>query len=248
MAETRHGRDGLILKHSGDITQDVFGEESGTCVFQVPPGEWDIMPGVGFQHPLATHMLFERRKVKFSPGFWVVSCDFRGVGDDPAPVYELNYGSGTEPIETHLEFSEKIGGLPSAPKNGAVFYDAQGNVTVDDDIGIFEKFLLKNPDGEDGDDARSFAGMESYLDMNNITWTKTWVTKDLEMLEGGIVQIEKPEGNPPNFKGRDWLHLGMGSTGVRGGSARNRRTWRLSGPDGWISEVYGESDGEVEGL
>jgi hypothetical protein len=218
MAETRHGRDGLILKHSGDITQDIYGEESGTCTFQVPPGSWDIMPGAGFEHPQATHMLFERRKVKFSPGFWLVSCDFRGVNGDPPPQYELVYGSGSEPIETHPDFESKIGGKPSAPKNGAIFVGDDGNKTTDDAAGIFDRFLIKNPD----DPATSFAGIDAYVDMNNIMWTK----------------IEIPEGGAPTFEGRNWLYLGLSSGGVRGASARHRQTWRLSGPNGWNPKMY----------
>jgi len=237
MAETRHGKDGLILKHSGDIVQDIYGEESGTCVFQVPPQMWNLMPGLKYPHPYADHLLFERRKVRFTPGFWLVSVDFRGVLGDPEPQYELVYGSGREPIESHPKFETDIAGKPSEPKNGAIFVDAQGDVTRDDDLGVFERFLIKNPDIPD----LSFGGMDGYVDMNNITWTKTWVTEEMETT-GGKVVIEEPEGNPPTFSGRDWLYLGLSSTGVRGNSARNRKSWRLSGPGGWNSIVYGDGD------
>lgn len=233
--EGRFGVSGLILKHSGEIVQDIYGEESGTCVFHCPPGRWDLMPVAGHKHPHASHMLLERRRVRFVPGFWQVAVDFRGVQGNPPPQYELNYGSGTEPIETHPDFESKIAGKPSAPKNGAVFVDAQGNVTQDDSKGVFERFLIKNPDNA----SLSFGGMDGYVDMNNITWTKTWVTSSMETT-GGKVKIDTPEGGAPSFTGRDWLYLGMSSSGIRGGSARNRKTWRLSGPGGWNPVVYGD--------
>lgn len=231
--ETRHGRDGLILKHSGEIIQDIYGEESGTCMFHCPPGRWDLMPVAGFAHPMAGHLLFERRRVRFTPGFWKVYCDFRGVLGNPPPRYELSLGSGREPIETHPKFESHLAGKPSAPKNGAIFVDAQGNITTDDDLGVFERFLIKNPD----DPNLSFGGVDGYLDMNNIIWTKTWISRSVPST-GGKVEIENPEGNAPNFSGRNWLYTGLGSSGVRGGSVRNRKTWRLSGPGGWLAPVY----------
>lgn len=232
VGEKRHGLNGLVLKHSGEIVQDIYGEESGTCVFQVPPHRWDLMPVAGNSHPYAVHLLFERRRVQFTPGFWRVHCDYRGVLGNPPPQYELNYGSGREPIETHPDFESTIAGKPSAPKNGAVFVDAQGNVTEDDDIGVFERFKIDNPDGPP-----QFGGVDGYVDMNNITWTKTWVTNSM-VTTGGKVKVETPEGSAPSFDGRDWLYLGLSSSGVRGGSARHRKVWRLSAPGGWNKLIY----------
>jgi len=236
MAEGRHGTqaNSLILKHSGNIVQDIYGEESGRCQFSCPPGQWDLMPGAGYAHPYASHLLFERREVKLTPGFWKVFADYRGVLGDPPPRYELSFGSGTEPIETHPDFITQIGGKPSAPKNGAVFVDAQGKITSDDSLGVFDRFLVSNPD----DELLSFAGLESYVDMNSIMWTKTWVTNAMETT-GGKVEIDTPDGDAPSFDGRNYLYIGLSSSGVRGGSARHRKSWRLSGPNGWNPKVYG---------
>ncbi len=241
------GSDQPWLKHSGSVTQDIYGEEYGMVVWQVLAGNWADVPDknstTGGNHPHASYLKFEDRTVTMNSGIWEVKVNYRGIkpvyheGGTP-PVYELNYGSGTEPIETHPNFESDIGGKPSAPKNGAVFVDAEGNVTTDDDVGVFDKFLIKNPDKD-----RSFGGVDSYLDMNNITWTKTWVTRTMSGLEGSFVNIEDPEDSAseftaPKFKGRDWLYLGCNSTGVRGDSARHRKTWRLSGPGKWNEVIY----------
>lgn len=239
MGDVRYSGDAnrLIPSHGGEIVQDRYGEESGTYVFKCPVGRWDLMPGAGFSHPLAPHLLFDRRRVRMTPGFWSVFVDFVGVLGNPEPVYELNEGSGREPIETHDKFESRIAGMPSNPLNGAVFVDGQGVITKDDKVGVFERFLIR--DAETGA-KNSLAGTDGFVDMSNITWTKTWVQNHMPSV-GGKVVIEEPEGSNPSFEGRDWLYLGLSAGGPRGGSVRCRKTWRLSGPGGWNPIVYDKS-------
>jgi hypothetical protein len=254
---TKHGQEtGLMLKHSGDVHQDIYGEETGTVTYQVFANDWSSVPGPagfssqagdGSSHPYISYLKFESREVNIKPGIWEVKVKYRGIpttyhnNDGTPPVYELNYGSGTEPIETHPNFERYIGGTPSAPKNGAIFVDANGDVTTDDAVGVFERFKIVNPDNAD----LSFGGIESYLDMNNITWTKTWATKDMSNLNVANlkkVKVDSVEDDPlfpaPTFRNRNWLYLGISSTGVRGDSARHKATWKLSGIGKWNKLIY----------
>ena len=240
----------LIISSQGSVKMDKYGDHTATCTFKVKPDQWASVPKKGDAHPYATWLMFVKRRVVFTPGYWTVTCDYKGSSydggsdNDVDPVYELNYGSGTEPIETHPGFKTDIGGTPATPKNGAIFVDGNGNLTTDDAVGVFDRFLNKNPDAPvGGGEAPSFAGVESYLDMNNVTWTKTWVTRADTVVDGGEVKIEVPEDEAPKYKcpdfdGRDWLYLGMSTTGSVGGSAKHRKIWRLSGAGGWNPEIY----------
>jgi hypothetical protein len=228
MGSTLHGDGGIIFKHGGEITSDIYGEESASGVFQIPAGAWDLVPGAGFAHPHAPHLLFERRRIIQNPGIWDVTVDFKGVlfqdGGGPEPVYELNRGSGNDPIERHPEFVSRLAGKPSAVLNGAIFLDGNGDPSTDDDFGVFDRFKGSS----------DLARVTKYVEMNNITWTKTWVTKTMPT-DGGKVKIETPPGGAPSFEGLTWLYLGLSSTGPRGGSCRNRSTWRLGN---WNTTIY----------
>ena len=221
---------GIMETSVGDISQDIYGDESGECEFKVRPGGWDHMPIKGSAHPQARHLLLERRRVRMTKGFWTIICSYKGFystnGSMPS-VYELHLGSGTEPIQVHPDFVTKIAGLPSAPKNKALFVDGQGNPSTDDDLGLFEEFGVKS----------DLYGMDSYVDMNNITFTETWISRSMPN-SGGKCEVQNPGGAPSFGDGRTWLYVGMSSSGERGGSCKNRKTWRLSGRGGWNSLVY----------
>ncbi len=244
MANVYKGQAGLIIVGKGVVRMNKYGEHTATCTFKAKAesASLNLFPDKGNSHPFATWLKFTKRTISFTPGFWTCVCEYKGADTDgglPDPVYELSFGTGEEPIETHANFESDIGGVPSAPLNGAVFVDAQGNITDDDAVGVFDRFRLKNPTVG----GRSFGGVESYVDMNNITWSKTYVTKTSQDQVGGEVEIQIPEDGgagfqPPTFDDRDWLYLGMSSTGTIGGSATHRKVWRLSAPGGWNPDIY----------
>jgi hypothetical protein len=228
MASTLHGNSGIIFKHGGEITSDIYGEESASGVFQIPAGQWDMVPGAGFTHPDAPHLGLERRRVVMNPGIWDVIVDFKGVllvsEQGPPDQYELNRGSGNDPIERHPDFVSRLAGIPSVPKNGAIFLDGNGDESEDDVYGQFDRFGGNSP----------LHRVTKYVEMNNITWTRTWVTRTMPTT-GGKVKIDTPPGGAPSFDGLTWLYLGLSSTGVRGASCRNRQTWRLGN---WNPTIY----------
>jgi hypothetical protein len=145
---------------------------------------------------------------------------------DLPPVYELTPGTGTEPIETHPRFAE-FAGTPSAPLNGAIFRDANGNQTSVDDAGVFDRFLMTS----------AWAGCEAYLTPSGTVWSKSWVAS-AEPSSAGVGITDSPPGSPPNFGGSyNWLTMPP-SYSRRGRAYDCRQIWLLSGARGWNAELY----------
>lgn len=229
-----HGRDELFHLPGGEIVTDKYGLTTGSYGFTVRAGSWHMAPNIGSRHPLAPFLLMERRRVVTGKGFWQVIGDYAGIDlSESDPEYELERGTGTEPIETHPSFVDTIGGKPSSPKNGAIFLDETGHPTSDDKLGYFDRFRIVKEDGS----RNPMAGMSQYIAANNTLWVKSWTSK-IQISDGGNVgKIDTPEGGAPNFGDRDWLYVGMSSR-KRGGAYSHRKMWSLSGPGGHNELVY----------
>lgn len=91
--------------------------------------------------------------------------------------------------------------------------------------------------GEEG--ARNpMHGVENYL-TPGLTWTRRYTST---ILSASIVRtlgtIEQPPGNPPEISGnRNWLKI-RARARWRGNVWEIEETWLLSGPDGWVPEMY----------
>lgn len=236
MAVTKFGNDGLVLSAAGEISGDKNGLWTGACVFKLPVGRYDLVPGVGVEHPLADFLMSERFRLTFSPGLWTVSVDYAGMSasyEDASPAqYDLSPGTGNEPIETHPKFVTDIGGKPSDPKNGARFRHYEtGAETEDDALGVFDEFKLivdglKNP----------YAKGEAFIAQNNTVWTKSWTQRTKPDSYG--VKIATPDGPYPDYGGdTNWLAMPIAYT-QRGSVFTCTAKWIASGPGGWNATVY----------
>jgi hypothetical protein len=175
----------------------------------------------------------EKRNVTWGPGIAVIKCDFAGLDpngpDDTPPVYELQFGTGQEPIEIHPKFASELGGKPSSPQNGAIYVDPQGNFTTDDQVGMFERFAIDS----------DLAGITHFLDTVNITWRMKYTARSKPSGMGNVGKIDSPEGGPPNIGGaRNWLYTGLSYT-ERGDVFSVVKEWKGSGRKGWNGQVYG---------
>ena len=171
-------------------------------------------------------------------------------------VHTLKVTTTTEPIDTHPNFLDKIGGDAEEPKHQAEF----------DEDNAFRKFPLKylevqgemkpddalNAKGEQFEfgDQNRFAGVSGYLSSSAI-WTRSFTATRSPSLEG-LGKISAPSGNPPTPEGRSWLYVGFSasftspSKGDAGRKIRGKVTqeWRLSGRRGWDMDIYGEKSAE----
>lgn len=233
------GKDGLIQGSAGELTTDRKGLVTGRMTYKVKPGRWADMPSINSVHPLASFCTMERRQVRFDPGWWVVLCDYVGCEvEETEPTYDFNPGVGSEPLEILPNFVTDIAGKPSAPLNGAIFLDEEGNLTEDDTKGVFDRFRVLKADGS----PNPWAGAESFLTMNNGVYTKSWVSRKkpsgLTGAEKPLTIVTSPPGPEPNFGGNyNWLRFPPAYT-KRGGIYDNRQSWLASGPKGFNTVIY----------
>lgn len=240
MATTKYyGNEGLIVCSGGELSTARGGLMSGRMCFKVKPGRWADMPVQNSQHPYAAFCAMEKRQVKFGKGYWEVLGDYVGCeGEETEPAYDFDPGTGSEPIEVTKNFVTEIGGKPSAPKNGAIFVDENGEKTEDDKKGIFERFRILTAGGL----ANPFAGLENFLTMNNGIWTKTWVRTSaptgIPGAEKPLKIVTAPPGGAPSFGGAyNWLEFPVGYS-KRAGIFECRQSWMVSGTRGWNTTVY----------
>ena len=154
----------------------------------------------------------------------IVTINFEGVPPDTdEKYYTLKASLSAAPIGTHPKFHEF-----AVPENGAIF-DGDGNF-VGWDIEIEGS---KNV----------FYGVESWL-VPGYIYEEVWIrgtssSEANEFEKSG--KIDTPPASSVRIKisGRNWLHFGGEVKPIGDGSKMTRR-WRLSGPDGWIDDIYGE--------
>lgn len=229
------GNTSLHLRDASRITTDRYGLDTGNVVFQCRRSDWqDNRPALGAAHPFANWLACEKVTTELQPGFAQFACEYAGVNGSTAPVYELEVGTSQEPIETHKDFVTSIGGKPSVPLNGAIFRDGEGNITKNDSLGMFDRFLLVV-----GGDRNPLAGVGSYLDPGQVTWTATYCTTSRPTSLAGVGHIGTPEGGAPSLgDGRNWLYVSL-SYEKRGLCYKVKKTWRASARGGWRTEIYG---------
>lgn len=235
MAAILYGNDGLVLSHAGELTADKNGLWTGACVFKLPAGRVDLVPGIGSLHPYADFCVAERFRLSFSAGLWSCAVEYVGGSvESSEPQYELSPGTGNEPIETHDKFLSVLAGRPSAPLNGAVFLDKDGNVTTSDTPGIaeFDRFAMYLTDGG----LNPYAGQDAYIAQNNTVWTKSWTRRSAPTSNG--VCVEAPDGPNPDYGGdTNWLAMPV-AYAKRGNVYSCTARWIASGPRGWNPAVY----------
>lgn len=187
-------------------------------------------------HPRFFGMLLTKRSgSKATPGFWSVTYTFEGFMDAlPDPYYELQAGLDQEPIQCHPKFISHIAGTPASPLNGAVFIaPATGLPTSDNDAGVFREFAATI-----GGELNPKGGIESYF-VPGAEWRviEFSTTRPPEFRNLGT--IDGPTGPNPTLSGRNWL-LFSHTYLKRGGVYQSTTTWKLSGKNGWDSDIYSD--------
>lgn len=240
-----HGNQGVILADPGMLTTKIDGLATCTAMFSTTATNYGALPDVNAFHPIFTFMQMEERELSLKGQFAIASCKYAGIQFDfMPPTYELKVGLSDEPIETHPEFVNKIGGTPKQPLNGAVFrkigkdgatlrtaYD--GYPDTDTKNYVFKEFQLfingkLNP----------FAKVESYLESSCLTWSKTVNRRTPVSDIQQVGKIDNPQGPAPNLStGRNWLFMGITQT-RRGSAYQSVTEWRASGRRGWLQPIY----------
>lgn len=176
-------------------------------------------------------------KVNWSSGkhgkFYRVTYTYEGfLNSLPEPVYSLASALSEEPIELHPNFQD-FAGTPSAPLNGAIFVDPETEKpTTDNSRGVFREFLATISGAQN-----MKAGIESFLNPG-ATWTEIYFSTSRPTDLGSLGEIDSPSGPQPTIgSGRNWIYSGVDYT-RRGGIYEIRKTWLLSGRNGWDSDIY----------
>lgn len=226
----------VILQSEENGTLDRYGVDVLTRVEEIPAeGFPGLMRSKYSVHPRFTAMGVS--KVNWSLGkhgkFYRVTYVYEGfLNSLPEPIYVLSSALSEEPIELHPDFTT-FAGTPAAPVNGAVFLDPDTQkITTDDARGVFREFMA-TLDGE----PNTKAGIEAYLSPG-ATWQEIYFSVNRPTDLGDLGTIDFPSGPQPTIgSGRDWLYSGADYT-RRGWIYEIRKTWLLSGRNGWDADIY----------
>lgn len=209
------------------------------------------LPAIGDEHPFNAKIYLEDMEITIVPEGVEAHCNYGGCdeADLRQPTYDFNAGEEDQPIEVHPRFQSAIGGTPASPLNGAMFTDTQGELTTNNNLGIFAGFRnvvsgSLNP----------FSGVEAFIDISSIYYTESYVDRELPNDEQSWGTIEYQIPGPArmiDLRGgnRNWLYLGWSfkERGRRWNATPGVpqfivyeifRRWRLSGPKGWNATIY----------
>lgn len=232
-----HGIKTRVIPQSEESgTLDRYGVDVVTRVEEVPASKFPgLLRSKYSAHPRFTSLAVS--KINWVSGnsgrFYRVTYTYEGflIGL-PEPIYSLSSALSEEPIELHPDFAT-FAGTPAAPLNGAVFLDPDTQkITTDNAKGVFREFLARA-----GGVANIKAGIESYLSPG-ATWQEISFSATRPSDLGQLGTIDEPAGPEPTLgSGRTWLYSGADYT-RRGYIYETRKTWLLSGRNGWDTDIY----------
>jgi len=186
-----------------------------------------LMPADGAKHPDYPDLSHVRSMVQFQlfQKTAVITCTYEsskdpgsGSSDGAGLTYEISASVSSEPIDTHPDFVEFMGGTADDPLEGAIF-DADGR---------FKGFA---PDAHD-----DLGGVRTYF-APTATYREVSGSRIGASLFG-IGFIGSPPGPVPSVpSGRNWLFSGV-TQRKNGNNYTLTREYRLSGPRGWIPIIY----------
>lgn len=141
--------------------------------------------------------------------------------------FEINAATSEDKIETHPQYDlllTAFDGTEDPQTHRGVWPRSYGNIN-------YTGKAARNP----------MHGVDSYL-VPGITWTRKWVAQSLKLSYiKALGTIDNPPGNPPELDGnRSWLFVRITGT-FRGNIWQFSASWLLSGPEGWIPEMYRQS-------
>lgn len=229
MASSSKGSTQVVQQVSESFETDRFGVDTIERVVKVPNSLFPNQLLADFAtHPDYGNMeLTRRRGTRTEPGWWTVSYTFEGfLFTLPEPIYELTTSLSQEPIETHEDFITTIAGTPAAPLNGAIFIDPESYKISEKTNAVFKEFSAGTVK----------AGVTSYVNPG-AEWVETKFQRSRPSGIRDVGTIDEPSGPEPTVAGRDWL--AWSESYVRRGSIYQVRTaWKLSGRNGWDTDIY----------
>ena len=224
VGSTVFGND-ITIEESGELVTDIYGLSTVTTVLKIAQDAPNLVPAMFSLHPIYQYTALERRREQHRDGYIIVTGDYAGVNGTSQPIYELTVGVQDEPIVAHPKFISSIGGTPSAPRNGAVFLGPDGQVTTDDSVGQFAYFKVDS----------DFAGVESYLAADFVTWRERYATNSL-FFYSDIGFLSSPSGGPP-VQATNWIKISS-NIERRGLCWMVTNEWRAGGRRGWNQTIY----------
>lgn len=186
------------------IRNDGFGLLESTIMIRTSQDNRGSLPQKGDKHPRDERLFLYRKEVtKVVAGMIEARLEFAGIEqtDRTETRLSISSSSSTDPIETHPNFTTKIGGKPSAPLNGAVFLDPATNLpTTADSVGVFSEFSSLAETNTTGDPAgeaeeteirqNKFAGVKSFYNPG-ISLKGEFFCKDLSIAGSVLESIGK---------------------------------------------------------
>jgi len=232
MSYKSKGAEQVVNQIAERFESDRYGVDSVELTVEIPDSLFPDHVLADFApHPRFSQMSLARKSgQRGKPGWWTVSYVFEGFLYEPPedPTYELTTSLSQEPIQTHPDFAT-IAGTPAVPANGAVFINPDDNKKSKKDNAIWKEFAF---DGT----ANPKAGVDSYM-VPGAEWRETKFQKSRPTGIRDVGTIEDPPGPVPTISGRDWL--AWGESYVRRGSIYQvTSTWKLSGRNGWDTDIY----------
>jgi len=224
----------LQVEEDGDI--DRYGVHTITRVEMVPAELFgDLLRRVGTLHPRWTSMALSKATWKLVEAgtFYRITYIYEGfIGSIPDATYEFTGALSEEPIQTHVNFAD-FAGTPASPLNGAIFLDPDtGKPTTDNAKGVFFEFAAMS-----GDATNDLAGVSSYESRGG-TFTEVSFATNRPSDLGNLGTIATPSGpHPSGGAGRNYLYAEI-SYRQRGFIFEIRKSWKLSGRNGWNTKIY----------
>jgi hypothetical protein len=188
------------------------------------------------------------RNIAGDVGGYDVNATIEGhqTPDDANGVeYSLEGTTSDDPIESHPDYQDLLtiyGGTEGADgkaKWDKILPDGSDAQSFEYVVPGFESFTHSSLEVAGTTSRRNpMHGVESYL-VPGLTWTRKSVTRILhEGLIRSLGTIDTPPGHPPELSGnRNWLKIRIRGT-FRGNIWQIEESWLLSGPDGWVPEMY----------
>jgi hypothetical protein len=224
----------LLEGVESEINIDVKGVATGSCAYSCKWANAIALAGAVTCHPDFNFLPTKSIKItREEAGMAKVTVTFEGIDPDKVDnesvpkVYSLQATVSTEPIETHPDFVEKIGGTPDAPLFNAEF----------DEAGKFKGFPAVLADGTTQNPK---AGIKSYQ-CPSVVYSLEYTTNSTADALNDVGKISSPPSSAmlPSAAGRNWLFLG-GTATKKGNAISVKKSWKLSGPRQWDSDIYGD--------
>lgn len=171
-----------------------------------------------------------------------VECTLEGhLAPDSADgvEYSLEGTTSEDAIETHPDYAALLsiyGGEEDDNGKGKWPKELREGAEIDVSLAGFSTVDLADTGG--AAPRNPMHGVDSYL-VPGLTWTRKSARPTLPAdLIDSLGTIDDPPGDPPQFSGaRNWLKIRVRAT-FRGNIWQIEETWLLSGPAGWVLEMY----------